>query len=263
MNTMDIMDALEREPLDQSSDIPLYMQLKERIMQVMATRALDDQTPLPTEQEISSKLGLSRGTVRRCFRDLVDEGRVVRRRGLGTFAAHSRGARGMDIAFSFTAEVTALGMKPSSEVLGLKKIASRANVSRRLRIPDETDVWEIRRIRRADGDPMQYVVAYVPCDVCPELSKSDLESSLYALIVDASGCKPAKAVEVYEAVNLDAREAKALGVPAGTAALRTLRTTYDSGGRPFETSVIVSRADRNRLQVTLDSGGASFSKVTS
>ncbi len=115
---MDVMGTLEREPLDPGSEVPLYLQLKERILQVMATHALDGQTPLPTEQEISRRLGLSRGTVRRCFRDLVDEGRVVRRRGLGTFVAHPRGARGMDIAFSFTAEVTALGMRPSSEVLG-------------------------------------------------------------------------------------------------------------------------------------------------
>ena len=80
---MDVMAVLEHEPFNLDSGIPLYMQLKDRILQIIATRSLDQQTPLPTEQEISQRLNLSRGTVRRCFKDLVDEGRVVRRRGLG------------------------------------------------------------------------------------------------------------------------------------------------------------------------------------
>lgn len=260
---MDVMAALVREPFNSDVEIPLYMQLKDRILQIIATRSLDQNTPLPTEQEIAQRLNLSRGTVRRCFKDLVDEGRVVRRRGVGTFVSYSRRTSEMDIAFNFTAEITALGMEPSSEVLGLKQKSSEAGISKRLGVVDGTKVWEIRRIRRADGNPMQYVVAYVPCSVCPQITKEDLESSLYALIANASGRRPAKAVEVYEAINLDAREARALGVSTGTAALRTLRTTYDAYGKPFEASIIISRADRNRFQITLDTSGTTFSKITS
>ena len=260
---MNVIAVLEREPFNLDSGIPLYMQLKDRILQIIASRSLDQQTPLPTEQEISQRLNLSRGTVRRCFKDLVDEGRVVRRRGLGTFVSYSRRTSEIDIAFNFTAEITALGMKPSSEVLGLRQKRSEASISKCLGVADGTKVWEIRRIRCADGNPMQYVVAYVPCSVCPRITKKDLESSLYALIADASGSRPAKAVEVYEAINLDAREARALDMSTGVAALRTLRTTYDAHGKPFEASVIISRADRNRFQVTLDTSGTTFSKITS
>ena len=111
----------------------------------------------------------------------------------------------------------------------------------------------------SDADSM----ANIPLSVLENLTKKDLESSLYALIADASGSRPAKAVEVYEAINLDAKEARALGMSTGAAALRTLRTTYDAHGKPFEASVIISRADRNRFQVTLDTSGTTFSKVIS
>lgn len=260
---MDVLTALSQRPLEYDSEIPLYQQLKERILQVIATRSLDADTALPTEQDIAKRMGLARGTVRRCFRDLVDGGHVIRRRGAGTFVSFRTSPHTIDVAFNFTTEITALGMTPSSKVLGLRLRQAEAGVARRLAVPDGTRVWEVRRVRLADGVPMQYVTAYVPHSCCPSLTEKALESSLYALITEASGKMPAKAEEVYEAINLDRREAEALGLSSGAAALRTLRTTYDASGRPFEASVIISRADRNRLMVTLDTEGVSFSKLTS
>lgn len=259
---MDALSALAREPLDANSNVPLYQQLKARILQLIATRAFDEKTPLPTEQDIAAALGLARGTVRRCFQDLVDEGSVVRKRGQGTFVSWNGGTHTLGTAFNFTAEIQALGMTPSSRVLSLRQREARAGISRRLNIPDGTEVWEIRRVRLADEKPMQYVTAYVPCDVCPTLAMADLEWSLYALVANMSGRMPARAEESYEAVNLDATEARALDVAPGTAALRVLRTTYDQHGLPFEASVIVLRADRNRFLLTLDANGTTFSKIT-
>lgn len=260
---MDALSALTGEPLDPSSPTPLYQQLRDRITQVIATRAFDATTPLPTEEQIAEALGLARGTVRRCFADLVDEGVVVRKRGKGTFVAWGGGPHTIGTAFNFTAEVQALGMEPSSRVLSLRQVAAHAGVSRRLRVEDGTPVWEIRRVRCADGRPLQHVTAYVPRDACPELAADDLTASLYTLIAEASGRMPARAEEVYEAVSIDAAEARSLELPVGSPALRVLRTTYDQHGRPFETSVIVLRADRNRLAVRLDASGTTFSKVVS
>lgn len=259
---MDALAALAADPLDPSSETPLYQQLKTRILQLIATRAFDEKTPLPTEKEISLALGLARGTVRRCFQDLVEEGSVVRRRGRGTFVNWHTKDHTLGTAFNFTAEVQVLGMTPSSRVMSLRRRDAQGGVSRRLGVPDGTDVWEIRRVRFADARPMQVVTAYVPCDVCPSLTEKDLASSLYALIAEASGRMPGRAEESYEAVNLDAAEARALGVPPRTAALRVLRTTYDQHGRPFEASVIILRADRNRFRLTLDASGTTFSKIT-
>ncbi len=260
---MDTLQTLAAEPLDQDSDIPLYQQLKERVLQLLATRAFDESTPLPREQDIADAMHLSRGTVRRCFQDLVDDGTIVRKRGRGTFVSFRSEARSIGTAFNFTAEINALGKKPSSRVLSLRRRTAKAGVSKRLGVPDGTEVWEIRRVRYADEHPMQYVTAFVPVAVCPELTAEALASSLYTVIAGASGRMPARATETYEAVNLDSNEAKALDVPAGAAALRVLRTTFDQHGRPFEASVIVMRGDRNRFMLTLDTAGTTFSKVTS
>ena len=87
---MDALTAIAREPLDSTSDTPLYRQLEDRILQVIASRMLGENDPLPPELAIGSALGLSRATVRRCFEDLVEDGRVVRRRGRGTWRPRAK-----------------------------------------------------------------------------------------------------------------------------------------------------------------------------
>lgn len=259
---MDSLSAIAAQPLEAESQTPLYQQLKQRILQLIATGALGASTPLPTEKQLCERFGLSRATVRRCFKDLVDEGRVTRRRGQGTFVqdpAKGDGRSGAELSFS--SEMESAGRTAASRVLGLRKRESSKGVSRRLGLPDGTPVWEVRRLRLGDDVPMQLATAYIPCTLCPGLTERDLEQSLYALVAEASGALPARAEEAYEAVCLDASEAKLLGVRPGSAALRVLRTSFDSAGRPFEASVLIEPGDKSRLVVTLSTEGTELRRV--
>ena len=263
---MDTLAAIFQTPLDMGLDTPLYQQLKQRILQLIATGSLSPDEPLPTEKQLCETFGLSRATIRRCFQDLVKEGRVTRRRGHGTFinptdsiTSSKRGGHG--VALSFSSEMEDAGRTPSSRVLSLRKKMSSKGISQRLGIPDGTSVWEIKRLRLADNVPMQLAIAYVPYRLCPKLTKEDLESSLYVLIAKESGRLPAHAEEVYEAVCLDERTAKVLGTSKGTAAMRVLRTSYDTAGQPFEASVLIAPGDRDRLAVSLSPDGTEVRRV--
>lgn len=257
---MDVLTAITAEPLSHTSDEPLYLQLERRILQVIATGGLDESTPLPTEQQLCGALGLSRTTVRRCYQDLVDTGSVVRRRHEGTFASPTSTRQNLGMLLNFSAEMEREGKQPSSKVLGLRKRPATKGISKRLLVPDGTEVWEIRRLRLGDGIPMRVETAFVPCSLCPGLSERDLSRSLYARITEESGALPARAEEIYEAANVDEKEAKLLGVKPGSPAFRVLRTSFDTLKRPFETSVLVEPADRNHLLVTLDTEGLELRK---
>lgn len=259
---MDIIDAIETSPLGHEGDVPLWRQLELRIVRLIAVGALVDGSILPSERVLASRLGLSRATIRRCMEELEAEGHAVRRRGSGTFVRVSAdSSSGIARALNFSGEIRAQGRKPSSRVLGFHSVGSKAGVSRRLRVPDGSSVWEIRRVRLADEKPILLETAYVPVSLCPELSREDLDRSLYESIAAGSGALPACAEEIYEAILLDKREADALEVQAGTPALRTLRTSFDDRGRAFEASVLIGPADRYRLSVTLDEGGGRFRKL--
>lgn len=250
------------KPLDKTSLEPLYLQLKQRILQVIAAHGIDAEEPLPSELLLCKKLHLSRATVRRCFKDLVDSGRVIRRRGQGSFVSYQPANQGLDTIFSFSNEMESSGQKPSSRVISLRRCAVAPSIAQHLRVRSDAEVWEIRRLRMGDGKPIRLEVAYVPVDICPDLSRDDLASSLYAHIAEASGGLPERAEELYEAVALDSREAKLLDAPAGAPAMRVIRVTFDNFGRAFEASVLIWPGTTTRLAVTTTSSSVAVKRMS-
>lgn len=259
---MDALAAIAREPLDTESGIPLYRQLEDRILQVIAAHMIERDTPLPPELAICEALGLSRATVRRCFQDLVRDGRVVRRRGKGTFVAPPTDEHGIDVALNFTSRMNRLGKKASSRVIDFNARAAKGTVATALRVPEGTPLWEIKRVRLGDGVPLEYHIAYVPQSFCPRLTEEQLSQSLYALIAESSGTMPDSADEVFECVKLDSREAKILQLAPGTTAFRVIRTTYGAYGLPFEASISIYAAAHSKLRVHIGHTGTSFSVIS-
>ena len=258
---MDLISFLASEPFDREGDTPLYVQLKQRIVLLIASQTLDTETPLPRELEICDQLGLSRATVRRCFQDLVAEGRVVRKRGQGTFIKPQIAAPGIDLALNFSARMRQAGRIPGSRILAFEKIPAARGIVSGLKVPEGTPVWEIRRLRLADDKPMELNYVYVPVSLCPELTHRDLERSLYSYIAERTGILPASVDAVYEAINLDKHEASLLGQTTGKAAMRIVRSTYDKAGTPFEVGVLISCDGQARLHVHIDANKTTFTAV--
>ncbi len=67
-----------------------YAQLTDGLRLAIREGKLPSGTRLPTERQLADMLGFSLGTVQRALRDLVAEGLLVRRSGLGTFVAEPR-----------------------------------------------------------------------------------------------------------------------------------------------------------------------------
>ena len=67
--------------------VALYAQIREKIREQIAGGDLKPGEKLPPEEELAAQLGVSRMTMRRGILDLIDEGALYRRRGVGTFVA--------------------------------------------------------------------------------------------------------------------------------------------------------------------------------
>lgn len=257
---MDPLEELRRTPLDNASPTPLYQQLKQRLLQLIAIGAFPEGTSLPTEQQLCRIFGLSRATVRRCFQDLVDQGHVTRRRGKGTFPV-STSAEGIDFMLGFSDEMAHAGKAPSSRLIHFRKITGNERVCRPLKVRTGTDLWQTRRLRLADNKPLRLETSYIPCELCPSLSQSDVTNSLYAYLAEHAHIIPARAEDIYEAITLDAAEARLLEVPKGAAALRCLRISYDTCDRPFEFSSVYARGDAYRLGISMDEHGTTLRRL--
>lgn len=71
--------------LDPNSRLPIYMKLKNAIIQSVKSGELKPGSMMPTEQELCNTYGISRFPVRQAMEELVGEGYLHRTRGRGTF----------------------------------------------------------------------------------------------------------------------------------------------------------------------------------
>ena len=251
---MDLYALITDEPLDLTAATPLYRQLEDRIVRLIATGVLDSKTPLPTEIELAQKLDLSRATVRRCFADLVEQGRVVRRRGRGTFVAPPSAAHGGP-SLNFSQRMLAAGLHPSSRTLSFRRERADEELSRKLQVATDTPLFHVERLRLADRRPMTLDDVHVLEAVCPTLAEADLaQQSLYAIIAQSTGTMPARADERFEAVSLTKQQAALFDLAAGAPAFRITRITYDASERPFEVTTTLAPGDRNSYELSSPGG---------
>ena len=70
--------------------IPLYYQIKSDLRTQIEGGHLKPGDKLPSETELATLYNVSRMTLRQAITDLVEEGKLHRRRGVGTFVRHPR-----------------------------------------------------------------------------------------------------------------------------------------------------------------------------
>jgi GntR family transcriptional regulator len=73
--------------IDQQEGIPKYLLLRNSVVKMISAGRWKAGDKIPAEDALAELTSLSLGTVQRSLRMLVDEGRLVRKHGLGTFVA--------------------------------------------------------------------------------------------------------------------------------------------------------------------------------
>lgn len=244
-----------------TDDAPVYLQLSNYFSARISSGELKEGDALPTETSLCKTLGISRSTVRQAFQMLEDEGVIVRKKRVGTRVCKPKLKRSINNLYNFTTEMHALGLAPSSKVLSFSTVHPPAKIAETLHLAAGETAFRIERLRMADGEPLLMETAYIPTRICPQLSREQLNDSLYATIREISGSSPQEAVEIYEAVTLNKRDAELMHMRAGEAAFRIQRISKNTSGEIFEYCVELARGDRNKFQIVLKNSGVQYSRV--
>lgn len=208
--------------------------------------------PLPPERDLAARLGVARMTLRRAVDTLVDEGRLVRRQGIGTFTAADRTIAQRLSASSFTHDMRTRGLRPGGRTISATRQGAGIVLAAVLEVAPSTPVLHVRRLRTADDDPMAIEDLHVPCDLVPGLTGADLEgASFYALLAERFGTPVVRGTQTVEPVLVTAADAGPLGVEAGQPAFCFERTSRLAGGRVAEYVRSVYRGDRYRIVVDI------------
>lgn len=202
---------------------------------------------LPSERELASRHGVARMTVRGAIDQLVRDGRVHRVQGQGTFVSEPRIAQSASLT-SFSEDMAARGMAPSSIVLAQEVVPSVPAVALALELPDGEPIVRIERIRQGDGDPIALERSHLPARRFRGLDQVPLsDRSLYQVLHDEFGCELGTSEQRIAAVALSDAEAHLLHTDSDTPALRIERVTRDTERSPVEFVRSVYRGDRFEL----------------
>ena len=71
--------------IDSDSGIPLWLQLRNRLIYLIASGRLKAGDKLPTVRELAVDLGVNYNTVSKVYQDIERDGYIVSKRGRGTF----------------------------------------------------------------------------------------------------------------------------------------------------------------------------------
>ncbi|GAB5447638.1 GntR family transcriptional regulator [Gymnodinialimonas sp.] len=239
---MNITDFLQNAPPIHSGKGPRYMQLRAILSEAIAAGILAPGSALPSEREIGNLTDLSRVTVRRAIRTLVETGDVVQRQGSGSFVTQKarRLQQSLSRLTSFSQDMARRGMETSAQMLEQSVCRPSPDEVAALGLTDGETVSRLARLRLADGRPLAIERASLPNDILPNPMK--VTTSLYA-ILERSQLLPVRATQKISAINLEEADASLLEVPVGAAGLRIERLSYLPTDRVVEFTRSIYRGD--------------------
>jgi GntR family transcriptional regulator len=242
---------LAAEALISPAPDPLYLQVYGAITDAIRSGRLQPGDRLPTERQFSEQLGVSRATVRRALKRLVDEGLVEASVGRGSFVCAGPMAEPANALMSFTELAAAGGHTASARVLSQRVRPAVPEEASVFGIGVQALVFELRRLRMLDSRPVALDRTRIPLTLAPALADQDFaDASIYATL-EAAGAAPVTADMVASATTADDADAAVLGVDAGTPLLVCSTMSFDAEGRLVEIGEIMYRADRYQVHVTL------------
>jgi len=224
-------------------------QLKQNLLALIEKNA--DGGRLPPERELSERFEVARETLRRCLRELESEGLLERKQGAGTFVSSQPVVKQPQL-ISFSEDMRSRGFTPSSELLSSRSLAAGAKLAQKLKVVPGSPVFEIRRLRMANDEPMALETVYLAQARLPGFDATALSSgSLYELLDQRYGVQIRSANQQLQATVLNEEEAALLEVPAFSPSLLVERVTLSGNGEVVEYGKSLYRADRYRFELNV------------
>src|SRR5580698_8150140 len=239
-----------QRPLDRNSPVPLYFQIAENLKQAISDGTLKPGERLDNELDLTERLGVSRPTVRQAVQRLVDQGLVVRRRGLGTVVVSPRIMRSVALT-SLYDDLASSGREPATTVLAIESLSADDEIAAALSVPAGTPVLSVQRLRLADGTPLALMHNYLPAGLLRSEPRDALEKTGLYELLRSQGVQLQAGEQAIGARKATAHEAKMLEAPRGATVLTMTRTAFDQNGTPVEHGSHAYLAERYSFRMTL------------
>jgi len=228
----------------------LHAVIKDELLNRIKSNEYKVGEQIPTESELCKKFNVSRTTVRTALNQLTMEGYLVRKQGKGTYVADQKVSQTLSHTLKrYSDQIAVQGKEAEIRLVSLSVIPATGIVQQSLDIVVNDPVQRIERIRKANGEPTQYEIAYIPWDVAPGITKEHAEKSLYASLKDDFNVQLAKTKEYLEITLTDERINEHLDYELGLPCFYIETIAEDEQGKIIEYSRSYFRGDKTTFLI--------------
>ena len=225
------MNGVTRKPINESemqSTQPLYIQIRRAISDPIRAGKLKPGVRIPSEHALMERYGASRMTVNKALSLLADEGLIRRHRKIGSFVAEARGERAVFEIWNLARDVSAAGQHYAFKLLSSELVSAAGHTPMAECPAIGTNVRALTGLHLADEKPIQLEERWINLDSAPraEIADFSIEPPGPWLL---SNVHWSEAEHTVKALAADARLARLLEKPVGTALLVVERQTWNGG----------------------------------
>lgn len=249
--------ADEEAEMDVGAGTSKYLAVRGRLLERVSAMTVGDR--LPSETELCDEFGVSRITLRHAVDGLVQDGRLAREHGRGTFVTEPPTAPPLkehftDIVTGFHRQQTTAGNLVETRVLRQELIPADAQVAGHLLLEPGAAVVELVRLRHVNGELHHHVVTYLSNDRFPDVFTADLSSgSLFEFLSDRYGTRLVRNDIRVRVEPASADIALKLTVPTGFRLLAIDSTVADESDVPVAYGTARYTPDHGEISLNLRS----------
>ena len=238
--------------LDTNTRVPFYHQIFVLLRNRIYSGELSAGELVPGEQDVCREFGVSRITAKRALNELADAGLVVRERGKGTRVVKRPPSPPVTASIEGWLEnISLMGIATEARVLEFAYVQASEDIAHALEVEPGEEVQRAVRVRMLDGEPMSYLVTYVPSVIGRQYDREDLNRRPLLNLLERAGVDVASARQTISAAVADAQVATVLSVHAGAPLIEVRRVVKDAANRPVEYIRVLYRPDLYRLEMSM------------
>lgn len=238
--------------INKYSNVPLYSQLKNLIIDKIDNGEYPENEKIPSEQELCEVYSISRPTVRQAISELTNSGYLFKEKGKGTFVSKSKLRIDIKNYSGFTDSIL------DSQIPGERKVIGYdvCNSSKHKKLEDifgvnsnhAVDFVGIQYQTVQNENIVSYNTSYIPLNLFPGII-DDIKGkkTSYEILMGKYPLIPAKSKSALEIIYTDQSDAQYLQVQLGQALLKIENVLYSKSGQVVEYIVSKYRADKCQL----------------
>lgn len=203
--------------IKQNSPIPLYKQIENIIKKNIKNNTWEKNSKIPSEKKLMAEYEVSRGTIKRAITNLVEEGFLIQKQGLGTFVLNKNYAfpltQGLHSFYEYMKE-----QNISFETTILEKSIKKPSVELAKLLGIETDeqYLYLQRIRTTDNETIMLIENNINFKNAPEIETANFTNqSLFGIIEEYSNSKVSHSETRFAAIEADKEKANHFDIKVG------------------------------------------------